>query len=95
MNTVERITSYIRTQLVPGADSAIGPDSNLVEDGHLDSTAMLELVLWVGDTFGINIQAEDFTAENFGTPRLIAEFVQLRSGVTAEVLLHRAGAAAD
>jgi acyl carrier protein len=94
MNTVETITTYIRTQLVPGGESAIEPDSNLVEHGHLDSTAMLELVLWVGDTFGINIQAEEFTAENFGTPRLIAEFVQIRSGATAEVPLEGAGAAA-
>lgn len=77
MNLADKITHHIRTQLVAGGGS-VGPDSNLAEDGHLDSTAMLELILWVADTFNISVQAEDFTPENFGTPRNIAEFVERR-----------------
>jgi len=74
---LETIITYIRTQLAGDADS-IGSDTNLTQDGHLDSTAMLELILWVGDTYNITIQSEDLVPENFATPRHVMEFVQRR-----------------
>ena len=85
MNTADTILNYIRTQLTIDT-SAIGLDSNLPQEGHLDSTAMLDLILWVADTFNISIQNEDLTPENFATPRNIVEFVhRLRSGDVAGV----------
>lgn len=85
MNVADQVIAHIRTQLaVPG--SSIDLDSNLATEGHLDSTAMLELILWVGDTFGVVIQNEDLTPENFATPRLIAEFVQQRGETAVTVL---------
>ena len=77
MTIAETIINYIRTQLT-AETRAIGLDCNLAQDGLLDSTAMLELILWVGDTFNITIQSEDLTPENFATPRHIVEFVQRR-----------------
>jgi len=78
MNISETITTYIRTQLSPEA-RAIELDTNLIEEGRLDSTAMLELILWVGETFNITIQNEDLTPENFATCRNIVDFVLSRS----------------
>jgi acyl carrier protein len=77
MNIADNILNYIHSQLTSAA-SPIDVDSNLMESGHLDSTAMLELILWVGDTFDIAIQNEDLTLENFATPRNIVEFVERR-----------------
>jgi acyl carrier protein len=74
MNTTDTILTYIRTQLTVDA-SAISLDCNLPEEGQMDSTAMLDLILWVADTFNITIQNEDLTPENFATPRNIVEFV--------------------
>lgn len=83
MNTTDTLLNYIRTQLTVQARS-IALDTNLTQEGELDSTAMLELILWVGDTFNISIQNEDFIPENFATPRNIVEFVERhRSGVVA------------
>jgi acyl carrier protein len=85
MNTADTILNYIRTQLTVD-NSVIGLDCNLFQEGHLDSTAMLELILWVGDTFNLSIQNEDLTPENFATPRNIVEFVtRLRNGEVAGV----------
>ena len=84
MNTTDTILNYIRTQLTVQARS-IELDTNLTQEGQLDSTAMLELILWAGDTFNITIQNEDFTPENFATPRNIVEFVSRQSGLVAGV----------
>jgi acyl carrier protein len=75
MNIGATIINFICTQLTAETHS-IGLDCNLAHDGHLDSTAMLELILWVGDTFNISIENEDLTPQNFATPRHIVEFVQ-------------------
>jgi acyl carrier protein len=84
MNMLEQVLEYIRKEFAP--KSRLEADTNLFCEGHLDSTAMLELILWVGDTFNVTIQNEDLSPENFGTARNIVEYVQLhlRSAVELE-----------
>lgn len=94
MNVADHVIDHIRTQLAVQG-SPIGFDSNLGTEGHLDSTAMLELILWVGDTFNVVIQNEDLTPENFATPRLIAEFVQQRGNAALNVIPEIESEAAD
>jgi acyl carrier protein len=92
MSTGDTIVNYIRRQLTTDS-RPIDLDCNLHQDGRLDSTAMLELILWVGDTFNLTIENEDLTPENFATPRHIVEFVERRknamdSGVQQDATAH-------
>lgn len=75
MNIASEILSYIRTQLsadIPHIDL----DCNLWTEGYLDSTAILELILWLESSYNITIQNEELTPENFATLRNIEEFVR-------------------
>jgi len=75
MNIANEVLGYIRSQLsvaVPDIDL----DCNLWTEGYLDSTAILELILWLENSYNITIQNEDLTPENFATLRNIEEFVQ-------------------
>ncbi len=75
MNIASEILSYIRTQL--STDVAhIDLDCNLWTEGYLDSTAILELILWLESSYNITVQNEELTPENFATLRNIEEFVQ-------------------
>jgi acyl carrier protein len=74
MNALEQVLQYVQTEFAP--KSKLDADTNLFCEGHLDSTAMLELILWVGETFNITIQNEDLSPQNFGTARNIVEYVQ-------------------
>lgn len=74
MSNVDAVLNYIRTQLTSESPN-INLDTMLFAEGHLDSTAMLELVLWLGDTFNLAIQNEDLVPENFATVRNILEFL--------------------
>ena len=47
MNITEGITDYIKTELAPATSPEIALDTGLIGEGLLDSTAMLQLVLWV------------------------------------------------
>ncbi len=78
MSIAHEVLGYIRTQLsvdVPDIDV----DCNLWTEGYLDSTAILELILWLESSYNITIQNEELTPENFATLRNIEEFVQRTS----------------
>ena len=75
MSIASEVLGFVRTQLsidVPDIDL----DCNLWTEGYLDSTAILELVLWLESTYTITIQNEELTPETFATLRNIEEFVQ-------------------
>jgi acyl carrier protein len=73
MEIEEVITKYIRTELTSGAQE-IGGDTNLI--GLIDSTAVMELVVWIESTFGFSVEIDAVTPENFGTVNAIAAFVR-------------------
>ena len=75
MQIATEVLAYIRTQLSTDV-SNIDMDCNLWTEGYLDSTAILELILWLESTFDVTIQNEDLTPENFATVRNIEEFMQ-------------------
>ncbi len=76
MNITEGITDYIKTELAPATSSEIALDTSLIGEGLLDSTAMLQLVLWVEDTYGFPVEDIDMTPETFGTIRNLSEYVE-------------------
>ena len=78
MSIANDVLVYIRTQLSVDVPE-IALDCNLWTEGYLDSTAILELILWLESSYNITIQNEELTPENFATLRNIEEFVQRRS----------------
>lgn len=77
-NINETVLAYIRSQLTAKA-ATLDEDTVLFGEGYLDSTAMLDLILWLGDTFNVTIANEDLSPENFATVRNIGDFVRTRA----------------
>ena len=57
-------------------------DVSFLEEGIVDSTGVLELVMFVEETFGFEVDDEDILPENFDSVRGLADYVQLRAGDT-------------
>jgi acyl carrier protein len=51
------------------------PDEPLL-DGLVDSTAMLRLVLFVEERFGVRVEDEELVPENFETVAKLAAFIE-------------------
>ena len=79
MNVEAKLTEYIQNQLAPGAIPDLAIDSDLVGEGVLDSTAFMQLVLWIEEQFGHSVDVEDLTPENFGTVRNMAEYLRRKA----------------
>ena len=56
---------------------------SFLEEGIVDSTGVLELVMFVEETFGVSVKDEDIVPENFDSVAQLARYVQLRMGETA------------
>lgn len=72
MNVSDRVLGYVGGELASGKD--INLDTTLM--GIIDSTAIMEIVVWIESTFAFSVEIDAITPENFGSCRLISEFVE-------------------
>jgi acyl carrier protein len=76
------IRSFIQDELMFGdASVRIDKDTSLC-NGIIDSIALMELVAFLEERFGIQIDDEDLSAENFRTVAVIEQLV-VRRGAKA------------
>jgi D-alanine--poly(phosphoribitol) ligase subunit 2 len=79
MNT-ETMQAEIRAKVVELA-AKLGNDATGVSDdeilpftGLLDSAALMELVAWYEQHFGLTLKQEEISIDNFGSIRAMTEF---------------------
>jgi len=70
------IDAYLR-QRFP-ALSNLKPETELLAGGAVDSLGMLDLMMFLGERFGIALEDADFTPDNLATPARLAAFVDQR-----------------
>lgn len=70
------VESFIRRQFrVVDADAGFSRDAHLFESGYVDSAGVVELIMFVGATFGVDLEDEQVFSEQFTTINGIAEIV--------------------
>ena len=61
----------------------IGADESLLRTGVISSLGMMEVVEWVETTFGVSVDPDEITEQNFDTLRGIARYVMSKASVQA------------
>jgi acyl carrier protein len=61
----------------------IGDEESLLRTGVISSLGMMEVVEWVESTFGVSVDPDEITEQNFDTLRGIARFVTAKASVQA------------
>ncbi|HML20717.1 MAG TPA: acyl carrier protein [Aggregatilinea sp.] len=56
-------------------------DASFLEEGIVDSVAVMELALFVEETFGINIEDADITPDNFDSVTKLANYIRRKQAV--------------
>ncbi|HZB84611.1 MAG TPA: acyl carrier protein [Rubrobacteraceae bacterium] len=72
-NASAEIRGWIQENVTGSRD--IPDDYPLIENGVLTSLQTVELVMFMENRFGVTIEDEEFSEENFGSVRAIAELV--------------------
>lgn len=70
----ELVKSHIETELAVGRSLKLELDTDLV--GIIDSTGVLELAVWIENTFGYSVEIDEITPEDFGSVRALAAWIR-------------------
>jgi acyl carrier protein len=77
--TVKIIRDYVFQHFHLARQRSIGDHDPLLESGVVDSLGVLDLVGFLEQTFGIALDDEDLTPDNFQSIASLAEFVAARA----------------
>jgi acyl carrier protein len=83
-DVVQQTKSYVvENFMYMRKNKDIGDEESLLRTGVISSLGMMELVAWVEEAFGVTVDPEEITEQNFDTLGSIARFVGSKSGVPA------------
>jgi len=72
----DQIINFIKENFIAGRkDVSLGPDESLIESGIIDSTGVLELVMFIEETFSIEVADEELVPENLDTINNLVKFL--------------------
>ncbi len=80
MDQREQLRTFIQTRFAVTANGAstVGYDDDLLLSGLLDSMAIIALVAFIKDTFGVDVPPEDVVIEHFATINAIDHYLSSR-----------------
>ena len=79
MQVKEEVRDYIlKNYLFSNDSSALSDDVSLIQTGVMDSTGVLELIMFLEEKFSIRVADEEMIPANLDSVNKIAQFVETR-----------------
>jgi acyl carrier protein len=83
------IRNFIIDNFLFEDDGSLTHDMSLIENGIIDSTGVLELVVFLESTFGFKVEDEDLVPENLDSIGNIAAYIKNNgNGGTAKCMVN-------
>jgi acyl carrier protein len=84
VNIESVVKDFIRNELMFGNDGAkLDSNTDLIGSGMLDSVAVLRLILFIEERFGVHVADGEVLPDNFRTVDMIRSFVENKQAATA------------
>ena len=77
-DTIPQISKFIATKVLKQPDRAIDPDEKLISSGLIDSFNLMDLALFVEDTFGVRIEDTELNPETFDSLNQLTALIESR-----------------
>ncbi len=72
----ENVRNFVVEQFLFGEGDTLRGDTSFLEEGIIDSTGILELVMFLEETYDIKVEDSELVPENFDTPDNIARYLE-------------------
>lgn len=83
MSVIKKLRAYVLdTYLFTSDENALGNDDSFLDKGIIDSTGILELVMFLEEQFGVKVDDSELLPENFDSINRLAQFVARKTGQT-------------
>lgn len=82
MTTIETIQAYIAENFLFSSNGYdLSNDASLLDEGIVDSTGVLELVLFVEERFSIEVMDNEIVPDNFDSVNRLAAYIEQKNAV--------------
>ncbi len=75
---ISQIGSYLASKILKQPNRVIAADEPLISSGLIDSFSLMDVALYVEDTFGVRIEDTELNAETFDTLTQLAGLIESR-----------------
>jgi len=72
------VSTYVSTSILKQPQRVIRTDEPLISSGLIDSFSLVDLALFVEDTFGVHLDDTELNAQTFDTLDQLAALIQSR-----------------
>lgn len=73
-----QLAAYITKAILKQPNRTLAPDDALISSGLVDSFHLVDLALFIEDTFGVHIDDTELTVDTFDTLGQLVEVVKSR-----------------
>jgi acyl carrier protein len=77
-DVIPQLSSFIVTKILKQPNRQIRSDEKLISSGLIDSFSLMDLALFVEDTFGVRIEDTELNAETFDTLDQLSSLIVTR-----------------
>jgi acyl carrier protein len=75
-----QLSNYISTQILKQPKRVIAGSEALISEGLIDSFSLVDLALFIEDTFGVHIDDTELNADTFDTLEQLVALIESRRG---------------
>ncbi len=75
MDHTKEVREFVINNFLFGDGSSLQDDKSFLDSGIIDSTGMLELIMFLETTYGIKIEPEEMLPDNLDSVNRVAAFV--------------------
>lgn len=76
----ERILAFVRARFPAAANIRLDDGTSLLDSGVIDSLGVLDIVSFLEESFGVKVEDEELTPQNFESVGALARFVAAKRG---------------
>jgi acyl carrier protein len=83
MDRKSALSTYIKQEIMRNPKANLREDEDLLSAGILDSLAILQLVAYIEEDFGIKVPDEDVVFENFQSIEALNSYLEKQSSAAS------------
>ena len=76
--TIKKLSEFISGTILKQPNRAVDPAEPLLSSGLIDSFSLMDLALFVEDTFGVRIEDTELNADTFDNLSQLGELIESR-----------------
>ena len=77
-DTAEQLSTFIATTILKQPKRTIDNEESLISNGLIDSFSLMDLALFVEDTFGVRIEDTELNADTFDNLNQLTTLIESR-----------------